>query len=128
MSNITKAMKMSPTCLDMGAIKPCADVFITAAQQAWIFLKSDGGHIVFASLATVRAIFYYLRRSPLPEADQLANAFVAGLLVLAIIAITENKTAIKNAFQCKCLPATPSPGNPKAVLTAQRMLRVLWSA
>ncbi len=70
-------------------------------------MKSDNGHLVFASLATVRAILHYLRRSPLPEAEQLADVIVAALVILLVIAVTENQTAIKSALQCKGLPLRP---------------------
>ncbi|MFY9657202.1 MAG: hypothetical protein WAK01_11555 [Methylocystis sp.] len=111
---------MPLTNFDLGAVEPCLDAFSRGLWQGWNFLKSDEGHLVFASIATLRAIFYYLRRSPLPEASDLAHVLAVTLAVIVVIAVSENQTAIKIALQCKGSPSTKPEGDPMARVIAHR--------
>jgi hypothetical protein len=108
-------MTMPLTNLDLGAAGSCLDALTGGLRQGWSILKSDEGHLVFASLATLRAIFYYLRRSPLPEASDLAHALAVTLAVIAVIMVSENKTAIKIAFHCKG-PSTKPESSPMPLI------------
>lgn len=110
---------MLPFIFDLEAIQPCAGAVAGTFQKAWHFIASNEGHVLFASLATLRAIFYYLRRSPLPEAQDLAHVLAVTLAVLVTIAVSENQAAIKTAFQCK-KPAVPPEASPKAPEFAHR--------
>ena len=103
---------MSPFCLDIEALSPCADILIDLIKQALGFLQSDDGRYFFASIATLKAIFYYLRRSPLPEAQDLADVLTAALAMMIIIAAMENQIAIKNALLCRSAPSEHSKSEP----------------
>jgi FlaA1/EpsC-like NDP-sugar epimerase len=105
---------------DTGAIEPCIAIAVETIDQAWKFFNSDEGHYLFVSLATLRAIFYYLGRSTLPEANELAHTLAVALAVLLVAAVTENKTAIKNALECKGLPANQPKSSPKSLIIANR--------
>lgn len=105
---------------DAGAIEPCIAIAVDTIDQAWKFFNSDEGHYLFVSLATLRAIFYYLGRSSLPEANELAHTLAVALAVLLVAAVTENEAVIKNALECKGLPANQPKGSPKSLIIANR--------
>src|SRR5262249_32769389 len=64
--------------------KPCADGLAGLLKRLWSFLVSDEGHFLFASAATLRAFFFYLRRSPLPEANHFADYLIAALILIIL--------------------------------------------
>ncbi len=109
---------MPPMNFDAGAIEPCVAIAVDTIDHAWKFFNSDEGHYLFVSLATLRAIFYYLGRSSLPEANELAHTLAVALAALLVIAVTENKAAIKNALECKGSPANFPASSPKPLLQA----------
>lgn len=114
---------MSPINFDADAIGPCVAVAVDTIDQAWKFFRSDEGHYLFGSLATLRAIIYYLGRSSLPEANELAHTLAIALAALLVVAVTENQTAIKNGLQCKSSPANVPKSGPKPLHIATRAAR-----
>ncbi len=114
---------MSPMNFDADAIGPCVAVAVETVDQAWKFFRSDEGHYLFGSLATLRAIFYYLGRSSLPEANELAHTLAIALAALLVVAVTENKAAIKYALQCKSSPLNLPKSSPKPPHIANRASR-----
>ncbi len=124
-----KEMAMSPTCFDSGAIvcalgaaantgmygpEPCINVLTGTAQQLWSFLIGNEGHYLFASLATYKALLYYLRRSPLTEAKHLADVLITALLLFVLAAALESPSAIRHAFQCHEFQPTAMNTGPQA--------------
>lgn len=120
---------MSPTCFNSGAIvcalgaaantvmhgpEPCINVLTGTAQQLWTFLISNDGHFLFASLATYKALLYYLRRSPLTEAKHLADVLITAMLLFVLAAALESPSAIRHAFQCHEFQPTAMNARPQA--------------
>jgi len=68
---------------------PCGTDLANELTRFWTFLKSDQGQMVFLVTATIRAIFYYLLRNPLPEARELACAISAVGVFVTLIAVSE---------------------------------------
>jgi hypothetical protein len=67
----------------------------------WSFLISDAGQFLFASAATLRAFFFYLRRSPLPEANHLADSLMAAAVLLILAGLLESRSILKHSLQCQ---------------------------
>ena len=81
----------------------CGIELVDTLSRFWLFLKSDECQILFLILASIRALFYYLLRSPLREAKELAYAMAATGLFAAWIAISESprpQWAMKLAERC----------------------------
>ncbi len=74
----------------MTGTEPCATAIISNFERFWTFLVSYEAQLLFMCAATVRAIFYYLLRSPMREARDLAYAIAATGLFGLLIAITES--------------------------------------
>jgi hypothetical protein len=81
----------------------CADFLIAAFSQLWSFLMSKEGDFLFASLATGRAIFHYLRRSSVQEARELAAGLVVAMIFAVLVTVAESKVSrdILHATKCK---------------------------
>ncbi|MGO8953629.1 MAG: hypothetical protein ACLPWS_06280 [Rhodomicrobium sp.] len=107
---------MSPTCFDSetifyaiasaadsGLYEPelCVKLLTGLLHKTWSFLISDGGRYFFASLATLRALIFYLRRSLMPEARQLADVLITALFLLVLAAAAESQSVINHAVQCR---------------------------
>ncbi len=67
----------------------CAVAVLSDLKRLWIFLQSDTAHLMFISLAMLRALIYLLLKDPRPEARELACAIVAAAAILLTIAIQE---------------------------------------
>jgi len=67
----------------------CGAELIANASRLWLFLKSQECQMLFLVLATIRALFYYLLRSPLREARELAYTMALTALFSGMIAISE---------------------------------------
>lgn len=87
---------------------PCATSVLSIIEQCLAFSKSNEGVLLFASLATVRVIFNYLWRSPMPEARDLALTLATtGLLMVLVIS---TKVPFSNLWQNHFVQCTgPSP-------------------
>lgn len=67
----------------------CGAEIVDGISRFWSFLKSDECQILFLVLATVRALFFYLLRSPLREARELAYTMAIAAIISGCIAISE---------------------------------------
>jgi len=81
--------------------EPCAETLAGLLKRLWSFLISDEGHFLFGSAATLRAFFFYLRRSPLPEAHHLADTLKAGLVLLILLGLLESRSILTRGPQCR---------------------------
>jgi len=92
----------------MPVSQPCADLLVEALNQSLAFLKSDEGHFFFASLATARAITFYLGRSRLSQARELAAALLMAMIFAIVVAATESQTSklMMAGLQCKSFEVT----------------------
>jgi hypothetical protein len=81
----------------------CATLIAREIAHLYAFLNSDAGQLCFAAIATWRAILYYCRRSPYPEASDLASAMIAGAILAALIAAQEAELSgrVKLVLSCK---------------------------
>ncbi len=71
-------------------ISPCADLLLEALNQTRAFIKSDAGRLFLASLAATRAIAFYLGRSRLKQARELAAALIAAMILAVLVAAGES--------------------------------------
>ena len=67
----------------------CGAEIIETVSGFWSFLKSGECQIMFVVLATVRAVFFYLLRSPMREARELACTMAVAAIISGCIAISE---------------------------------------
>jgi hypothetical protein len=67
----------------------CGVALFSEFERFWLFLKSNECQLLFLSFATLRAVFYYLRRHRMREARELAHVMLATGLFAAFIAISE---------------------------------------
>jgi hypothetical protein len=67
----------------------CGAEIVETVSRFWSFLKSDECQVLFVVLATARALFFYLLRSPLREARELACTMAAAAIISGCIAISE---------------------------------------
>lgn len=67
----------------------CGTALISELEHFWLFLKSNDGQMLFLSLATLRAIFYYLLRHPMREARELAYVMLATGLFGLFVTVSE---------------------------------------
>lgn len=67
----------------------CLSILMNDFISIWSFVKSDKGHLLFLIAATTRAIFYYLVKSPLREARELANVITLTCLFGFAISVCE---------------------------------------
>jgi hypothetical protein len=81
--------------------EPCASGLAVLVKRIWSFLISDAGQFFFASAATLRAVFFYLRRSPLPEANRLADYLIAALVLLILAGMLETRSIVRYSLQCQ---------------------------
>ncbi len=91
----------------MVASHACEIELIHNLVQLWEFVKSDKAQMLFLIAATVRAIFYYLMKSPLPEARELACTLVVVCCFAAAAVILEvrHQGWVKNIVaQCTAGP------------------------
>jgi hypothetical protein len=81
----------------------CTEYFIEAFKQLWLFLMSNDGELCFASIATVRAIVYYLDRSRIAQAKDLAAAIVVATIIAIVIGASECRItkAVIEGLKCK---------------------------
>jgi hypothetical protein len=68
----------------------CNELLVGDLKHLWSFMKSDDGQMAFLSLATIRALFYYLLRNPLPEARELGCAALVMCLLGLWVAISQS--------------------------------------
>ncbi len=74
----------------MLASQPCADLLLEALNQVRSFVKSDAGRFFLASLAAARAIAFYLSRSRLSQARELAATLVAAMILAVLVVASES--------------------------------------
>jgi hypothetical protein len=67
--------------------EPCAAAIASDLKSLWTFVGSDTARLLFAALATLRALIYLLLKDPRQEARELACIIVALTAVLLAIAI-----------------------------------------
>ncbi|MGO8952770.1 MAG: hypothetical protein ACLPWS_19425 [Rhodomicrobium sp.] len=92
----------------MPVSQPCADLLLEALNRSLAFLNSNEGHFFFASLATARAIAFYLGRSRLSQARELAAALLMAMIFAIVLAATESRTSklIMAGLECKSFEIT----------------------
>jgi len=76
--------------------------FFCLPGRLWEFVKSDDGHLVFACIATVRAILHYGKRCRRTEIRELAALAAAAMLLAIAIIIGQSSLPgqIRGAFNC----------------------------
>ena len=86
---------------------PCSVQLAGELTQLYTILKSDGWHLVFASLAAARVIIYYCGKSQYYEARDLASAAVMASIFVVLIAASESQVPalVKQMLACKA-PST----------------------
>src|SRR5271165_6399844 len=72
----------------------CEAVLMNHFERIWAFITSWEGQLLFMVAATVRAIFYYLLRNPMPEARELAYVMAATGFFALWIAVTASYSPV----------------------------------
>ncbi len=81
----------------------CAGLWAETLTKLYTFAVSDAAQVLFASIATARAIVYYCRRSPYAEARDLISVLTMAGAFAVLIAATESPfpVLVKQAVTCK---------------------------
>ena len=83
--------------------QPCAALLADDVTRLYNLLKSDGGQLLVAALATARAVVRYCGQSRYLEARELASSIVVIAAVAILVAAQEAQVPqmLRQAVACK---------------------------
>ena len=94
----------------------CAGLLVSGLQKLFLFFESKNGQIVLITLPFVRLAIFWLWRSGLPEAQELAVALAMLLAVISVL-VLEQVCGFDESTLAMCLH--PSPEATREIVNAR---------